>query len=104
MQGVDVALDNKTSFDNEIDITIDCQPLVDKIRDPDDLYQDKWYSYRKRALNRFFEFERWDLRWEARSNTEENKKANRLAREALWEARDEDDSFEGNAKQGVTFI
>lgn len=104
MQGVDVALDNKTPFDNEIDITIDCQPLVDKIRDPDDLYQDKWYSYRKRALNRFFEFERWNLRWEARSNTEENKKANRLAREALWEARDEDDSFEGNAKQGVTFI
>lgn len=104
MQGVDVAIENKTSFDSDIDIVLDCKPLVEKIREPDDLYEDKWYTYRKRALNRFFEFERWDLRWEARSNTEENELANRLAREALWQARDEEEGFNGSAKQGVTFI
>jgi hypothetical protein len=104
MQGVDVAIRNKTPFDSDIDIVVDCKPLVKKIREPDDLYEDKWYTYRKRALNRFFEFETWDLRWEARSHTEENKLANRLAREALWQARDEDTQFDGSAKQGVTFI
>lgn len=104
MQGVDVAIENKTSFDSDIDIVLDCKPLVEKIREPDDLYEDKWYTYRKRALNRFFEFESWDLRWEARSNTEENELANRLAREALWQARDEEEGFNGSAKQGVTFI
>jgi len=104
MQGVDVAIDNKTAFDCDIDIVLDCKPLVEKIREPDDLYEDKWYTYRKRALNRFFEFETWDLRWEPRSNTEENELANRLAREALWQARDEEENSNGFAKQGVTFI
>jgi ribonuclease HI len=104
MQGLDVAQQHISEDEDSIFVFIDCKPLVEKIRNPDDLYEDKWYTYRKRALNRLFEFDFWDLLWEARSSTKENQLANRLAREALWEVRDEDDSFDGSAKQGVTFI
>lgn len=100
MQGIEIAKQNVTSYDTDIEVIVDCQPLVDKIREPDDMYDDKWFNYRSRALEVLFDFEEWDLYWRERSTTEQNKRANRLAREALWQGRDGD---EGNAKSGITF-
>lgn len=100
MQGMEIASQNVTAYDSDIEVIIDCQPLVDKIRDPDDMYDDKWFEYRSRALEALFEFEEWELYWRERSTTEQNSRANRLAREALWQGRD---GADGNAKYGMTF-
>jgi ribonuclease HI len=110
MEGMEVALSHRSEDDTSIDVITDCEPLVTKIRQPDDLYNDKWFSYRKRALNKLFEFDTWRLRWQKRGTSTENEAADRLAREALWQARDEYGSlkntgeYTGSAKQGLTFI
>jgi len=79
------------------------KPLVKKIREPDNMYDEMWYSYRKRALQALFAFDSWDLYWEERKQTQHNEQANRLAREALWEGRGDDAIFGGAATHGVTF-
>lgn len=101
MEGVHIAIENMTEFDAEISVVVDCQPLVRKIREPNDMYDDTWYEYRKRALDALFEFDEWDLYWRERSSTEQNTTANRLAREALWQAQDDD--ADGNSTAGVNF-
>ncbi|AGM11442.1 RNAse HI [Halogranum tailed virus 1] len=103
MQGLEVAQEQVTAYDDTIRVVVDCQPLVDKIRDPDDMYDDKWFEYRRLALRKLFEFEEWELEWEERSTTEQNKTANRLAREALWQGRDDNGVEGGNATNGITF-
>lgn len=110
MEGLDVAESYISDDDNNIDAITDCRPLVRKVREPDDMYDDKWFSYRKRVLNKLFEFDVWRLRWEKRGSTKYNEKADRLAKEALWQARDEYGSlkdtgdYTGSAEQGLQFI
>lgn len=101
MQGLDVSVDNITSHDDEIFVYVDCDPLVDKMHEPADLYDDKWHARRKQTLGVLFEFEDYDVSWEQRASTQQNKSADRLAREALWQARGDNSS--GNAVQGLTF-
>lgn len=103
MEALQIAKESMTEYDNEIDVVTDCKPLVDKIREPDDLYDDRWFEYRRHALNSLFDFEKWDLYWEERSNTEQNEEANRLAREAMWQGRDDDSTYGGNAVEGVSY-
>lgn len=103
MEALTIAEDSKTSYDNEVEVSVDCRPLVDKIREPDDLYDDKWFEYRRHALGMFFEFDEWDLYWEERNTAQYNKDANRLAREAMWEGRDDDKTYGGTATEGVSY-
>src|SRR6056297_1304671 len=103
MQGIDMAQENITSHDTDIRVITDCQPLVDKMRDPDDMYEDKWFSYRSNMLKELFEFGEWELDWEKREQTSENERADRLAREAMWEGRGDDEIVGGSASRGVTF-
>jgi len=103
MQGLELASENITSHDSSIEVITDCKPLVNKIREPDDMYDDRWFNYRRQMLGELFTFEAWDLYWEERSTTEQNEKANRLAREAMWEGRGDDGVVGGNASEGVTF-
>jgi ribonuclease HI len=86
-----------------IHVITDCKPLVKKIREPDDMYNDMWYTYRKKTLRALLQFETWDLYWEERKHTEHNEQANRLAREALWEGRGDDAIYGGAATKGVSF-
>lgn len=103
MQGLDIAQENITNYDDEIEAVVDCHPLVEKIREPNDMYDDTWYEYRKQALAALMEFDEWDMVWEERKATEMNEKADRLAREALWEGRDDEAVHGGQAAEGVTF-
>jgi|APHM01.1.fsa_nt_gi hypothetical protein len=34
MEGLEIACEHQTAYDNSIDVVIDCRPLVRKVRDP----------------------------------------------------------------------
>lgn len=66
-----------------VDVRLDCKPLVQKMRVPDD---DKlWYDRRQGCHRLLNKFDRWTMVWVPRSS---NELANRLAYEALEEGRE----------------
>lgn len=68
---------------DEIEVFVDCKPLVEKMRVPDE--DRDWYDRRQgchRLLNKFND---WSLEWTPRSS---NTNADRLAYEALEEGRE----------------
>jgi len=101
MKGLHIAIENLTDFDDTITVVVDCHPHVRKVREPNDMYDDTWYEYRKQALELLMSFTEWDLYWRERESTEQNSTANRLAREALWQAQDSES--DGNSIEGVNF-
>lgn len=63
---------------NHVDVYIDCQPLVQKMRVPDK--KRIWHDRRRGCHRLFNKFDTWSLTWIPR---EKNERANRLAYEAL---------------------
>ena len=74
----------KQQDDREIDVYIDCQPLVGKMRTPDS--KKIWYDRRRGCHRMLNKFDTWSLSWIPR---EQNERANRLAYEALETGRRE---------------
>lgn len=63
----------------------DAEPLLNKMRVPD-ANSDEWYDRRQGCHRLLNKFDDWELFWTSRDNNED---AHRLAREALFEGREE---------------
>jgi len=61
-----------------VDVRLDCQPLVKKMRVPDSNVL--WYDRRQGCHRLLNKFDDWSMEWVPREN---NERANRLAYEAL---------------------
>jgi len=73
----------KKESTSHVDIYVDCEPLIEKMRVPDGKSED-WYKRRRGCHRLLNKFDSWELVWIPRSC---NSDADRLAYEALEEGR-----------------
>lgn len=71
---------------DEVEVFVDCEPLVHKMEEPDGT-DDDWYQRRRGCLRLLRKFDSWSLEWKPR---ETNATADRLAYEALQKGRSEE--------------
>jgi ribonuclease HI len=71
-------------YGDEVEVYVDCDPLVRKMETPDGTSED-WYQRRRGCLRLLRKFESWSLEWKPR---ESNAAADRLAYEALENGRE----------------
>lgn len=72
----------KRESTEQVQVYVDCEPLVTKMRVPSD--DDTWYERRRGCHRLLHKFDDWEMEWTPRSS---NSEADRLAYEALENGR-----------------